>query len=301
MRIAAIPNVPDLLRLLLRAALALWLVPIAAGAEGLRPDHVILHYSNDSNAAPSRDRWRTVAVAVDLLAAREGGGFALRLGAEVLAPVYLAAPGPDPDRPLAGVVSLIGSRHQRLGKWETEFGLGLSATGPQTGLDDLLDRAHSVLNGGRLGPAIISGQVGDGFYLETRTELAREVAFQGMRLRPFARLATGVETVARIGVDIEPEGAWSRRSPVTGALIATDGPAGWQMDGGFDLGYVMDTALIPDSVAGGPVPLRARARLGVAYQHELGRATFGLGWLSKEFAEQPEGQFIGTASLSLTF
>lgn len=298
MRTVAIRNVPDL-KGWIAAAL------ICAGpatAQDLRADAFHLFYSNDSNAAPRLDRWRTVAASGEWTFALSGTHeIGLRLGAEIVAPRYLNAPGPDPDRAFAGIWRAEVIDYRTHGQFDTTVHAGLAVTGPQTGLASFLDAAHGVLDGVPIGPAITSGQISDAVYLSGRTEVAWNRSVGPWHLRPFMAASTGLETLGRVGVDIAWGGATGRlRMPVTGALMGGSGK-GWQFGAGVDAARLWGSDLIPDGSAVTLAPTRYRARMSIGRRIGDHRATFGLGYLSPEFEEQASGQWIGTVGWSTRF
>lgn len=266
------------------------------------PDQFQLFYSNDSNAAPKIDRWRTVAASGEWLwNVDPSRQFGLRLEAEIVAPVYLHAPGPTPDRPFAGLLTVMGYDYRRSGPIETGFGLGIAAIGPQTGLSDFLDAAHSVLGGVPVGAAIANGQVANDLFVEARGEIAATYAISGLYVRPFVAARTGAEKLVRAGIDLAwPDPPALQRRPVTGALHSAP-LGGVQIGAGVDVAHVAQTALIPAGSAVTATPRRYRARLSLGFPVGNTRAELGLAWLSREFETQQTGQFVGTLGLTWAF
>ncbi len=279
------------------------LMAIFCGSHATAQDQFHLFYSNDSNAVPTLDRWRTVAGQATWVFERTPTrSFALSLGAEIISPEYLAAALPTQDRAFAGVFQIMAKDQRRIGSWDTTLGLGMSVTGPQTRLDHFLEWIHATFVGQPLGSTVIAGQVPDAVYIEAMAEAARNIDTSLGHVRPFVAAQTGTENLVRAGIDLFwPHAPGTQRMPVTGALLGGDQGAGWHFGAGYDVAYVTETFLIPDSAMVTVSPYRTRARVSVGYQVNQTRATFGLGWLSPEFDEQREGQFIGTVSLSFDY
>ena len=273
-----------------------------AAAEDWTVDRFHLFYSNDSNAAPRLDRWRTVALSGEWLFehghARQVG---VQLGAEIIAPERLSPSGIPIDRAFAGLLQVKFRDYRKFDWLETRFGAGSSVVGPQTGLSDFLDAAHEILGGAPVSAFTANTQVPNEVYLDLGGEVAAQIPLNGATVRPFVEAMAGVETYARAGIDVSFSGEVGlQRMPVTGALMGS-APDGWSVTGGFDVTHVMQSGLIP---AGRPVTLkqeRTRVRANLTYGFGDRSIDVGLAWLGPEFKEQSSGQFIGTVGMSFGF
>lgn len=290
------------MRDVLRSGALFWLIAGGAVAQDWTPDRFHLFYSNDSNAAPKLDRWRTVAVAgtwgFDRGPARN---VSFQLSAEIIAPERLSPSGVPADRAFAGVYeAILRDRHEL--RWgEVHYGLGATLAGPQTGLSEFLDAAHEVLGGVPVSDFVADNQVPNAIYLEIEAGIAHSFELNSFAVRPFADLRSGVESYVRAGIDVSwPKVVRPHRMPVTGALMV-DPMEGWSAGVGFDVTYVLASDLIP---AGQSVTLkdtRLRARGQVSYGTGPAQVDFGLAWLGPEFDEQRSGQWIGTVGLSFSY
>ena len=256
------------------------------------------------------DRWRTGSYQIGLLYDPDlpPPGFdtvEIRFVGEAVAPWNMDTPAPW-DRPFAGVLTAMALGHRTREPLEFTAGLGLSLTGPQTGVDWIAERVH-------LGDNDLSGptrraQIPNETYLHAETALAARLMVRDQAaIRPYVGLTVGVEDLAMVGADVilgrAGAGSMRSRDRVTGQLLfdtATQTP-GFALTLGGDMIYVQDSALFPDTWAGDAKALRWRARGGVAWRGARGQMFYGLTWLSKEFDAQPEGQTVGSIHLNWKF
>lgn len=292
-------------------AAALALAASAAQAEPLDLlgwSHVI---TNDS-IGEFRDRWQSSVVSgsvflgdgdADPTRAALGRILELRATSQIITPESLSFPASD-DRPFAGILALDLLTHGRLGATEVSLGAGLSATGPDTGTFDFQRWLHT-----RLGyplPATTGNEIDAGLRAGLSAEIGRSFG-ETLRLRPFAELRAGPETLARAGLDLTWGGLGAddlmTRETVTGqrvpGLMGAD-VSGWSVMAGGDAAWVADSLYLPEDR--GLVPEnRLRLRAGAHWQTERLSAFYGITWLSPEFEGQAEGQFVGAVQLRLNF
>ena len=309
--------------LLLLAGLAAFLTPIAAPAPAMAQDvagetRYLLGagrlFSNDY-IGDGKDRWRSGSYMVSLFRGRGGDGVAgtpaenvleYRFRTEIIAPANLITPAPD-DRRYAGVLSFGLHRHFTLAGLEARAGADLVVVGPQTGVGAFQREAHELLGLPR--PRVLGAQLPDAVYPTASLELGRSLQFgANAQLRPFVEMQTGVEDLARVGMDLTLghgfDGAVMTRDPVTGQRV--QGVPGSDATGltftlGADIAHVFDSALLPSS---GPAPLRedrARLRAGVNWRGERSEVFYGLTWLGPEFDTQKDEQVLGSLRLRLRF
>ncbi len=263
------------------------------------------------------DRWRTGSLQFSVLRGREGtiarpANFGemveYRFGNALITSSNLTNPGPE-DRRYAGLFSLGMHSHFTDGALEFSLGGDLYITGPQTGLGQFHVGVHEAL--GMVPPSAIAlaNQIGDGFYPTALVEIARPYQFSGkLALRPYLETQAGIESYARIGVDMLIGSKWQQgvflRDITTGILYqATSGtPApGFSMLIGGDMAHVFGSALLPAADGYQLTGSRNRLRVGVNYQGEKASLFYGLTWLGREFEAQPEGQVVGSLRIGISF
>ncbi|WP_224813826.1 lipid A-modifier LpxR family protein [Hasllibacter sp. MH4015] len=302
---------------------ALALVATALGAPAFAQDSAAFErqgftqvFTNDWFGMPIGDRfdrWRTGAYQVSGFFGQDWDGalpsdpFALvelRFRGEIIAPDNLAAPAPG-DRRYAPALYFGASTHFDYRGLEVAAGADLVMTGDQTGLMDLHDGIHRTFGGSDVD--LSNFMIDDGYYLNGTVEGGRTFALGNTAVRPFAEVQAGVETLARVGVDLrfgnfDPE-ALLIRDPITGQRILAlpgDGGGGFSFSAGADVGYVWDSVLLPSN---GPEHEDMRYRLRGGVNYGIGPADFfyGVTYLSEEFVGQEEGQLVGSLSLVLRF
>ncbi len=264
------------------------------------------------------DRWRSGSGVVSVMRGSEGSTGRPAAFGELLefrfaggntAPADLASPDAG-DRPYAGMLSLGLHSHFTNGPFELSLGVDLVATGPQTGLADFQSAFHDFIDENKASPAVVAGQIANGFHPTALAEIARPVTL-GPRLtfRPFLEAQAGVESFARIGGDLLWGGFWQQgvflRDTTTGQRyqsfrnVAPD--QGTSLLVGADVAKVFHSALLPSADGYQLTPIRARARLGLHWQGEKLSVFYGITWLGREFEAQPEGQFVGAIRVGWKF
>ncbi|MEY4981847.1 MAG: hypothetical protein RIR62_113 [Pseudomonadota bacterium] len=261
-----------------------------------------------------RDRWRTGSYTLSrvrgvdwtgTLPATPGEILEFRFRGEVISPADLVTPDPA-DRRYAGALSFGLHTHFATAGLENSVGLDVVVTGPQTRLGNLHRDLHDML--GMPDVAVLGNQIGNAAHPTLVAETARTLTMGQMRLRPFAELQAGAETLVRIGGDLEfggaSRGALMLRDGVTGQryrAVAGDRAPGFSLSLGGDMAHVFDSAYFP---AGGAATLsdsRSRLRAGLHWQGSASEVFYGVTWLGREFEQQDEGQVLGSVSLRLNF
>lgn len=273
-------------------------------------------YSND-RLGDGKDRWRTGSWSLSVVSGYGWNGarptqfgdiVELRFRTDIIAPRALSGAGSD-DRPYVGAVTYGMHSHWAALGGELSAGLDVTMTGPQTGLSDLHDRWHDRFSAPRLSDEVVANQIGDAVYPSVTVEYGLPLHLSDRALvRPFAEVQAGVEQIARIGADVilgpvgqadllirdQPTGHLYRgtRSDVTGLSLVA----------GADWARIGDSRWLPSDRGVAALDERWRARIGAFVQPLPGTGVFfGLTWLSEEFEGQPEGQLLGSLSISYRF
>jgi len=295
----------------MRLALVLALLAAPAQAEGYR----FLGHGrlvNNDVFWGGKDRWQTASVASSYVWGRGWDGslprtpadlLEFRFEAKIIAPDDLVNPAPG-DRPYANALSFGLHSHFDWRGTEVSLGGDLGITGDQTGLYHVQDAIHDLI--GIEGPSESARDdgIGDGFHPTLSLEAGHPIAMGNAVLRPFVEALYGIETYARLGVDltIGPVGTGGLlvRDPVTGQRYrAIDGTApGYSFVIGADHAWVHDSAFLP---APYEALDRTRIRAGLHWDGRWGRGFYGLTWLSEEFAGQGEGQIVGSMRIDFDF
>jgi Uncharacterized protein conserved in bacteria (DUF2219) len=305
-----------------RRAAALFLLPallsahpIPAGADPSRPLGVARLFVNDA-LGDGQDRWRTGSYSLGIL---HGSGNAdrlpdgpfvlqeLRLHSEIMAPADLVSPDPG-DRRYAGIISLGLATHFARGPAEFALGGGLTAVGPSTGLAAFHRLAHDAF--GLPDPAAAATQIGDRILPFAEAEAGRPIRLaQGLQVRPFLSARAGDETFLRLGADLtigaSALGGIHLREGVTGFRMATTSTAsspGAAIQIGADAARVFGSEFLPGGTGGAaPAQTRTRLRAGITYGNGQSGFFYGLTWLGREFAGQPQGQLTGAMRVDFRF
>jgi hypothetical protein len=302
-------------RLVLFFALVLSALPVAADDTRVTLGFGRL-FTND-RLGDGEDRWRTGSWSVSVASGygwdgarpgRFGDVVELRFRAEIIAPGVLFGPGSD-DRPYVGALTYGMHSHWAALGGEVSAGVDVTMTGPQTGLADLQDRWHERFSAPNPSDAVIAGQIGDALYPAVTVEYARPIRFGPRALiRPFVEVQAGVEQIARVGADVILGPVAQRdlliRDHPTGYLyrVTNAGVTGVSLIAGLDWARVGDSVWLPESRGVTALDERIRARTGLWVQITPRIDTFaGVTWLSEEFEGQPEGQLLGSLSVSLSF
>ncbi len=264
-----------------------------------------------------KDRWQTGSAVLSWVRGPEGlttrpEGFGTlleyRLAATVTAPASLTAPVAG-DRRFAGVLSFGLNTHFTVNAFDVSLGVGVTGTGPQTGLGGFHRGLHDALGITAASDAVLANQIPDALYATGSFEFARPFALSdSLRFRPFVSAQTGAENFVRVGGDLMWGAAWSQglylRDPVTGQLyqsMSVEKRPGISLLVGADIAKVFDSALLPDTDGYQLTALRNRARLGINIQGQRAGVFYGLTWLGREFEAQPEGQVVGALRFSVKF
>ncbi|HGG06394.1 MAG TPA: DUF2219 family protein [Aliiroseovarius sp.] len=264
-----------------------------------------------------KDRWQTGSAVLTwlrgpegLTARPEGFGTLLeyRLAASVVAPASLTAPVAG-DRRFAGVLSFGVNSHFTVNAYDVSLGVGVTGTGPQTGLGGFHRGLHDALGITAASDAVLASQIPNALYATGSFELARPIVFSdNLQLRPFVAAQTGAESFVRVGGDLMWGRGWGQglylRDPVTGQLfqsMSTKPRPGISVLIGADTAKVFNSALLPAADGYQLTNLRSRARLGINVQGARAGVFYGLTWLGREFEAQPEGQVLGALRFSVKF
>jgi hypothetical protein len=273
-------------------------------------------YTND-RLGDGEDRWRTGSWSLSVVSGpgwdgarphRFGEIVELRFRTEIIAPGRLYGEGSD-DRPYVGALTY--GMHTHWAGWGGEWsaGVDVTMTGPQTRLAEFQDRVHEQISAPNLSDAVIAGQIGDDLLPSVTVEYGLPLRLSPRVLvRPFVEVQAGVETLARIGADaiigpVAQRDLLIRDAP-TGFLYrgTNAGVTGYALILGADWTQVGDSAWLPEDRGFAARDARLRARTGVFIQMTRRMdGFFGLTWLSEEFVGQPEGQLLGSISVSLSF
>lgn len=232
----------------------------------------------------------------------------LRFGVEVLAPDNLQNPRAG-SRPWAGALS--AGLHTHFRRHDTEFGagLGIYATGPQTGLGMLQNEFHKLIGDEPPAAKTLMAQIDDAFHPTVLVEVGQPVGlgFNG-HLRPFVEGQAGVETFIRAGVDLTfgsvGQGGLLVRDSISGQryrVIQNSDTAGFSFVAGADIAYVSDSAFLPEDRGYTLTDHRDRVRLGMHWQGDGASAFYGVTWLGKEYETQPDAQVVGSIRINLNF
>lgn len=261
-----------------------------------------------------KDRWRTGSYASSRIYGYGWEGSApadfgqlleVRLLGQVIAPESLASPAAG-DRAFAGALSVGLHTHVERSGWQYSIGGDLVVIGPQTGLDGFQNWLHGWTNGDRHSDQVVASQIGNKIRPTLVAEVGRDVALsETARLRPFAELRAGDETLMRLGFDMHFGATGLQdllvRDPVSGQRYRTmyEGKGTSFVIGG-DVAYVANSVYLPSDGAE-LKDTRSRLRAGVHWQGDNVAAFYGLTYLGEEFEGQDEGQVIGAVRLRITF
>lgn len=262
------------------------------------------------------DRWRSGSVASSRVyapgwdgaaPARFGEMLELRFNGEIIAPEDISTPAPG-DRPYAGALSLGLHSHMTRGRMEYVLGGDLVVTGSQTGLDGFQGFLHDIVGGDDLSAGVRRNQVDNDFHPTGVIETGRSYTLGPVRLRPFAEVRAGVETLVRAGADLTlgglTQGELMVREPVTGQryrAVRAETP-GYAFVLGADIAYVEDSEFLPSRSGVRIEETRTRVRGGVHWEGRGGGSVFyGVTYLGEEFKRQREGQVVGSLQFRLRF
>ncbi len=272
-------------------------------------------FSNDF-FGDGRDRWRAGSYSFSIVRGPAWNGtrpdtpgaiLEYRFRNDILQPSDLDNVGSE-DRPYVGALTFGLHTHFADGPFEISLGADLTAVGPQTGVSDVHEWFHDIVDAPE--PQVAENQLPDAVYLSTTAEFARSWRLsERITLRPFFEVQTGTEDLLRIGGDlilgsVAHEDLLIRDRP-TGHLYRgteDDRAFGFSWVMGADYAYVADSAWLPESRGVARLDNRSRVRTGLHWQIAQDTSFFyGLTYLSEEFEGQPEGQLLGSLKLNFNF
>ena len=260
------------------------------------------------------DRWRTGGYSISNIRGKDWTGvlpstmgevMEYRLRTEVIAPAHLFSPDPL-DRRYAGIVTFGAHTHFQRQGFEMNLGVDLVVAGPQTKMSDLHEELHDLVGGPtpRVDNASIDNIIIPTLIFEAGKpfQTREDVVF-----RPFVEIQAGVETFARVGADLTLGSFGSNglrlRDQISGQRytgIYDDSSTGWSFMLGADVAYIADSHYL-DTPGIVKKDIRARARVGLTHEWELGAFFYGATYLSPEFEAQSEGQVVGSINARFQF
>lgn len=265
----------------------------------------------------TNDRWRTGSITVSRAWSRQdwsgraptafGDLLELRTMGEIIAPEDLINFDPT-DRPWAGKLAIGLHTHWTRGPMEFALGGEIGIVGPQTRLSELQKVLHDISNTPKPSDAVIGRQIGNTIAPSVISEIGRAYDLGARtRLRPFAELRAGDESLARFGADLTfghfGDGELMVRDPVTGQRlrVARDPVKGVSFILGGDVARVFDSIYLPSSRGFELTETRNRVRAGVHWQGESKSIFYGATWLDKEFVGQTDTQVVGSVRIQFQF
>jgi len=271
-------------------------------------------FSNDA-LGDGKDRWRTGAYAISrvrgvtwsgALPTAPGELLEFRLRADTIAPENLENPAKD-DRRYAGAITFGLHSQFAVAGFEADVGGDLVFVGPQTGIGGFQSWVHGALGLGDI--AALDTQIDNAVYPTLSGEIARRFRLgDGVEVRPFVEARAGDETLLRVGGDLVI-GSFGRgdlmlRDTGTGQRyrgVAGEVATGVSLVMGGDIAQVFNSIYLPDGEAVDLIETRHRLRAGVQWQGARSSAFYGVTYLSPEFEQQDEGQFVGALALNIRF
>ncbi|MGR3323675.1 MAG: lipid A-modifier LpxR family protein [Pseudooceanicola sp.] len=268
---------------------------------------------DNDDFADFRDRWQTGSVAASYAwgpawtgrpPSRPGQLLEFRILGRIIAPSRLDRVDRR-DRPYANALSLGLHTHFDWDGLDVALGGDVVITGDQTGIYRIQQALHDTFGFDGPSDAVRAAGIGNGVHGAAVVEIGQEVSLGRARLRPFVEARYGVEALARFGADLTFGGAGRGgllvRDPVTGQRyqVVKSEPAGFSYVLGADFAAVTESIYLPEP-AHDPLN-RLRLRAGVHWEGERARLFYGVTWLSREFAGQPNGQLVGSLRIDYDF
>jgi len=290
------------------------LAPAAQAQDGRTTLGITRLITNDT-LGDRQDRWRSGGFNVSAFRGPTWDGqlpsqpfqiMEYRFRGEAITPEDLVNPDPG-DRLYAGTWWLGAHTHFGWRGLEVTAGADVAVTGEQSGIRSLQSSVHDLLSMPRID--LEDYQVEDGVYLHGTVEVARRLQWRLAEVRPFVEVQGGVETLARVGVDVTfgtlGQGGLRARDPITGQRIAgitnIADEGGWSFLLGADTAYVDSSVFLPSDRGFEVEESRHRVRAGANYGFGQSNIFYGVTWLSEEFVGQPDSQVVGSLSVDLRF
>ena len=178
------------------------------------------------------DRWRTGSFDIS---ATFGGGdlrhlpekawerYQLRFRGEIISPSNITTPSAT-DRQYAGVLGLGLFTHFQKNSYDIYYGGELVFVGDNTGIGDLQRNFHEELDILAPSDAVLNNQIYNAVYPTVHGGLSKSFRSEKRLIRTFAEVQAGVESFARVGMDVVFGGAmiddFLLRDSVSGQLIS---------------------------------------------------------------------------------
>jgi len=265
-----------------------------------------------------KDRWRTGSVSafrmyvqddVDLKYLKLGEAVELRTHFEVVAPSDLQAEDGG-DRPWGGAISLGLHSPFHYGPLHMSLGADVHFIGKNSGLTQFQQDLHNGLGIKQAGDAVVNNQIKDETVIGGAAEVAYPIGLTDrVQARPFGEMRTGLEDVARVGVDVyfgalDATPAMSR-DPVTGHRYPVNVEQAQDRGMLFSLGYdhtqVEKSRFLPSDSNASHEPTRSRTRMGMTFKRGSWSVFGGLTMMGKEFKDQDGEQVLGSIRLFSRF
>lgn len=294
---------------------ALLVLPVASNAGDRQSLGWSSLFNNDA-LGDGDDRWRSSSFVVSHVRGPEWTGslpsgfgelLEFRGTTSIISPHNLTTPSAT-DRPYAGTLSFDVYTHFEKQGFDLSAGVGLAATGAQTGHGEFQSTIHDWFGITAPSDAVLDAQIGNRFYPNVMLSASRPMQYSdNVTLRPFVEARAGLETLVRVGGDVVI-GNWGLndlllRDDTTGHYYTgTRGAtSGISLVVGGDVAWVSDSHYLPSSRGYELTDTRNRLRIGVNWEGEQAGVFYGLTWMGKEFEAQDDEQVVGTINLRLRF
>lgn len=272
-------------------------------------------FSNDA-IGDQHDRWHTGSYTISRIAGLRWRGdlpeapgqiLEYRFSADIYAPADLITPAAD-DRRYAGALTFGAATHFDFRGNDTTLGAGLTFIGPSTGLGLFQSQMHELF-GMDVPTTVLDDQIEDQIQPYASAEISRSLSLNDqLTLRPYLGAQIGAEDYLRVGADLVLGRMGAKdlmlRDGATGHLyrgVVGDGEPQISLIFGADHAEVFNSVFLPEGGAAVLTQGRDRLRIGSLWQGQSAFIFSGLTYLSPEFDSQPEGQLLGSVTLSLAF